>query len=373
MTKREKILTIVAFFQTVAIALLIVVIVRIRFIIREVSSNNYVNYVHDVSEEDEETVEKLDLPFKVSAHLVWWDQDKGVESIEENAKYIYSISPFWYELDLEGNIVSFSGAEDEEVIEMLDRSDIKVVPVISNEFKDEPLSSIIANSSEKATHIQAIVNLSEDYDGISLNYENLNESDRDNYSLFVASLAEELHKKDKTLSVHLHAKTEEPGTWNGPQAQDWEALGEAADKLKIMAYDYHWSTSEAGAIAPPDWVEDVVEFAVTKIPKEKIYLGIPLYGYDWVDEQGEGVTFKQVTSLSDMYSENISFDTSAKSPYFSYTDKEEVFHEVWFENAQSVSYKLELAKTYDIAGVDFWRLGGEDEGVWSEVGKIPKE
>ena len=51
--------------------------------------------------------------------------------------------------------------------------------------------------------------------------------------------------------------------WSGPQAQDWQRLGAAVDFFKIMTYDFHYSTSEPGPIAPLAWVDEVLDFAAT--------------------------------------------------------------------------------------------------------------
>ncbi|MFC1780376.1 glycosyl hydrolase family 18 protein [Patescibacteria group bacterium] len=368
MTKKERILSILVILQTLAILALITTIVYIRFYVRDQLKNNLVNYV-TVSEIESTTtsVEKVELSLNVSSSLVWWDQDEGFDSIQEYAKYMYSVSPFWYELDVEGNITNFSGAEDSEIVKYLQDNDIKIIPIISNEFIAEPLASIIADETKKSDHISDILAIANDYDGISMNYENLDEADKNNYTLFVKELAEELHKENKLLSVHLHAKTEEPGTWNGPMGQDWEELGKVCDKLKIMAYDYHWSTSEAGAIAPSSWVEEVIQHALELIPKEKIYLGIPLYGYNWIGEVGQGVTYTEAITLSELNNATVQVDTETTSPYFTYTDSENNDHEVWFENSASTKKKIDLAKQYELGGVDFWRLGGEDNEMWEEL------
>jgi spore germination protein len=372
MSKREKFLSILVILQTLAIGALIFTVVRIRLFVREELANNLENSLELTQETTDNIPEKIETFANVSAFLVWWDQDEGFESIKDNSEYLYSISPFWYELSATGEIEKFSGAENAEVIKFLKDSDTKIMPSISNEFEREPLASIIADSSKRAAHVEAIYDLVEenDYDGISLNYENLNEEDKDNYTTFVTEVAKKLHADDKLIAVHLHAKTEEPGTWNGPQSQDWEALAAVCDKMKIMAYDYHWSTSEAGAIAPPSWVEEVVQHALELIPKEKIYLGIPLYGYDWIDEEGTDVVYSEACEIANLNNAAVQFDSATSSPHFSYTDTDSESHEVWFENAESVKVKLELAKTYKLGGVDFWRLGGEDASVWDEVGEV---
>jgi len=371
MTKNEKILSLLLILETFAIAALISTIVYIRSYVNEQLKSNLKNSIQ-ISNLEVEKSEKADLSVNVSASLVWWDQDKGFESIRNNSKYLYSISPFWYELTIDGNIEPFSGTYDKEIIDYLKDNNILILPTISNEFEQEPLASIISDESKKDKHIEDILTLVEDYDGISLNYENLNAEDKENFSKFVEDLADKLHKNNKLLSIHLHAKTEEPGTWNGPQAQDWEALGKVADKLKIMAYDYHWSTSEAGAIAPVKWVEEVILHASDIIPKEKIYLGIPFYGYDWIEEIGEDVTYEKALTISSLFNTNLIFDDLTKSPHFLYIDSDKNNHEVWFENSESIKAKIEIAKKYKIGGIDFWRLGGEDPKAWEEIGNILK-
>lgn len=373
MTNREKFFAILIVFLIIAVSSLIFIVWRSRNELQNCKATAEQPETTTENQLDEtDNINKEELSASLSAHLVWWDQDKGFQSIQDHSKLITSITPFWYELSTSGHIEPFTGAADQEITDYLRSRNIKIVPIISNEFAQEPLSTILANSTQRESHIMAIVNLAidEKYDGISLNYENLKAEDKKNFSTFVSELAQELHLNSKSLSVHVHAKTEDIGTWNGPQSQDWSVIGEAADEVKIMAYDYHWSTSEPGAIAPPSWVEDVITYAVSVIPKEKIFIGMPLYGYDWVGEQATDLTYDKVEILLNLNNISASFSQTDKSPYFIYSDTEGITHEVWFENADSLRYKLELAKNYAVGGVDFWRLGGEDTNIWAVVKEV---
>lgn len=318
--------------------------------------------------ETQQTIsDKPEMSADISASLVWWDQDNGLDTIDEYGKYFTSISPFWFELNQAGEIEEFSYAQDNEVLDTLEYNRIQILPTISNEFSAEPLASILKNNEQRADHIDAIVEISQNYDGISLNYENLPAESKNDYSNFIQELADALHAEDKLLSVHVHAKESEPGTWNGPQSQDWEVIGKASDKVKILTYDYHWSTSEAGAIAPVTWVEDVIEHAIELIPADKVSLGIPLYGYDWIGENAADLTYSDVQELISVYNPEVKFDSASQEPFFTYEGNDEEIHEVWYENAESISAKLILAKKYNLGGVDFWRLGQEDPKVWDEV------
>ena len=53
------------------------------------------------------------------------------------------------------------------------------------------------------------------------------------------------------------------------------------------------------AVAPLPNVRRVLDYAVTEIPPEKIYLGIPNYGYDWPLPFRQGET--KARSISNQY------------------------------------------------------------------------
>lgn len=366
----QRLLIIIILAQFVTNIVLIATIIKIRIYLADVLRTESPVNVALQPENGTANVDKVNLSTKVSATVVGWDFQAGFDSVKQNKQYLDSISPFWFELNYAGEIVPFEGAQEQNFINYLKQNKVKITPIISNEFNPEPLASIINDPEKRSNHIQELVNLAVSYDGINLNYENLESKDKDNFSNFITKLAAELHKNDKLLGVYLHAKTEEPGTWGGPQSQDWGELAKVCDKLKIMAYDYHWSTSGPGAIAPPDWVEEVVSHAIEIIPREKIYLGIPLYGYDWSEgtEEAAGLTFEEVIDLTNSNGAEQFFDEGTKSPFFNYSDNN--YHEVWFENSESVKYKYEIAEKYEIEGIDFFRLGGEDNSIWSQIEEV---
>jgi len=313
-------------------------------------------------------IPRVELSYQVGAWLVWWDQDKGVETLRENASLITGVKPFWYQVEEDGAIERYSGAEDEEIISFAKENGIKIIPVISNNHQPELVEPIISSKKLTQTHIQNIVNLikAKDYDGIEIDYESLKASDRKDFSTFMRNLSEAIHAEGKILTAAVHAKTKEPGSWSGPQAQDWKVLGDVCDQVKIMTYDYHWATSEAGAIAPLAWVEEVIKFAVSKIPKDKIYLGVPFYGYDWVGKQAVGLTWEDTQELIARYKASPKRDPTSKELRFSYR-KEGKRHEVWFNDSTSVRAKLDLVKKYKLVGIGIWRIGQEDPEIWSVV------
>lgn len=116
------------------------------------------------------------------------------------------------------------------------------------------------------------------------------------------------------------------------------------------------------AVAPLPSVRRVLEYALTEIPREKIFLGIPNYGYDWALPYEKGVT-KAVTMgniaavrlAADTGSE-ILFDEVSQAPYFYYTDLQGTAHAVWFEDVRSLSAKFGLVTDERLNGCGYWNI-----------------
>jgi spore germination protein YaaH len=311
---------------------------------------------------------------RVSANLVFWDQIRGFDAITANADLLSEVSPFWYHAGADGSILPYQtegGAtyEDPSILSFLRARGILVIPSVTNiidgVWDGALVSRIIGDPVLAATNISNLVQLAvnNDYDGIDLDYENLAASDRGAFSAFVTQLANALHAQGKLLTVNVYAKTSEPGSWDGPAAQDWTVIGAAGDQVRIMTYEYHWSSSGPGPIAPIEWVTQVLSFARTIIPPAKVMHGVPLYGYDWVGRSGVPVVWEEAVGLAAQYAAAINWDATSASPWFPYKPNRTP-HTVWFENAASVDAKLALTAAHNVGGVTLWRLGGEDPEVW---------
>jgi hypothetical protein len=175
----------------------------------------------------------------------------------------------------------------------------------------------------------------------------------------VTDLSGALHAAGKLLYVTVHAKEDDAGYDDRNKAQDYAAIGAAADMVCVMAYDWHWSTSTPGPIAPYDWVQRVIQYTLTQIPASKVILGVGLFGYDWVGSQGQSLTWDQVTATAEKYSAPEQWDVGSQSPHLSYTDAAGQQHEVWYEDARSVQARFDLARRSELGGIELWRLGGE--------------
>ena len=314
---------------------------------------------------------------RVSGNLVFWDQSRGFDAILANVDVFSEISPFWYRVEADGRVVPYTTASggtyvDSTILSFLRAQGILVLPTVANiingVWDGASVSAIIADPQLRAVNITNLVNLAitGGYDGIDLDYENLRATDRSAFTTFVREAASALHAQGKLLTVNVYAKSSEPGTWDGPRAQDWQAIGQVADQVRIMAYEYSWSTSSAGPISPVSWVNDVIAFARTQIAPQKIMQGVPFYGYDWVGQRGTDIVWTQAMALANQYSAPIQWDSASASPWFEYR-ADSTRHTVWFENRASVDAKLGVAAANGIGGITVWRLGGEDPDNWEAM------
>lgn len=207
------------------------------------------------------------------------------------------------------------------------------------------------------------------YKGVIIDFEKISPNNRNKYNEFLRELAARLHPR-YLLGTALAPKTSDAtgGAWHG--AHDYRAHGATADFVVIMTYEWGWSGGPPMAVAPIDQVRKVLNYAVSVIPRKKIMMGIPLYGYDWTLPYVPGGKFAEAIgnqqAIDRAVTENaaISYDVKSQSPHYEYTGRDRKRHVVWFEDARSVQAKYRLAASYGLRGVSYWALGKDFPQNW---------
>jgi spore germination protein len=312
-----------------------------------------------------------------------WDGARARVSWEANHVHIQELSPVWYQLDAsgDGSINLYAGARDVALVDEAHAQSTLVIPLINNAyagtgFDPTPVSTMIYDPTRRAAHITTLVSetLIYGYDGIDIDYESLNGlNDRYAFSLFIEELAVALHAHGKLLSIAVHPKTSEPGPWDGPKAQNWKRIGATVDRFRVMTYGYHWGTSEPGPIAPLWWMEDVMSFATSVVPPNRVYAGLHFYGHDWEGTSSSSVVWEDVQALINGYGavpqwrDADAWGRAVAEPWLTYTDNVGQTHEVWYANGASIAARLGLVRQYGLGGVAVWRLGGEDPANWLAI------
>ncbi|SDH04968.1 glycosyl hydrolase family 18 protein [Pseudonocardia oroxyli] len=314
---------------------------------------------------------------EVVAAVPYWDLDDGLSSLARNRTAIDLVTPWWYGLAPDGTVVSDlpgGAAEEERALQVAREGGTRLLPTVASthggSWAPQVVRDVLHDDARLRAHVEALVALaaSRDFAGLQLDYEDLDAGDRGVFTEFVAQLAGALHAQNRQLYVTVHPKTDDAGYDGRNLAQDYAAIGRSADRIVLMAYDWHWQDSTPGPIAPDDWVEPVIRYAVTQVPPDKLMLGVGLYGYDWpATGRGAPVVWREAMALAAAAGTTPQRDAGG-AMHFAYTAADGVTHEVWFEDAESVEPKFALARQYGLAGVELWRLGGEDPAVWPLLG-----
>lgn len=272
------------------------------------------------------------------------------------------ISPSWFKLHSLG--LESSPNINVDYVKAYKANGYHVWPLITNRFDPDFTSGILADEAVWKKYAQNLIQYAYIYgfDGYNFDFENVDYSDRDKLTRFVAYLADELHKYNIQSSVDVTGYSNSP---NWSLVYDRKSFANSVDYVVLMAYDETWAKSTtAGPVASYPWVRDHAEKMLQEVPSHKLVLGIPFYTRIWHESggvaRGETLAIKNESSYFTNYASNIIWNDTLKSyyaaiPTTSGTDK------IWFEDNKSLGYKLNLVKELQLAGFAAWRKGFEDD------------
>src|SRR5277367_606744 len=165
------------------------------------------------------------------------------------------------------------------------------MPIVANAGKDA-LHSLLLNVTAQKAMIAALIRESKNngYVGFQFDFEDISWTDRDALSALVKETAGALHAERLQLSIATVPNA--PGypgkggfakwiyeDWRG--AYDLKALAQSVDLICLMTYDQNTRWTPPGPVAGWDWTVENLDYALKVVPKEKLSLGIPVYGYHW--------------------------------------------------------------------------------------------
>lgn len=234
---------------------------------------------------------------------------------------------------------------------------------LSGNFDNNLISAVVRNHVSRDNLINNLLVVMGDksYGGLDIDFEFIKAEDRDLFTEFVRVCTERMHNAGYQVSVALAPKSSAEQRGLLYEGKDYRALGEIADHVLVMTYEWGYTYGPPMAVAPIDKVREVIEYAVTEIPSEKISMGIPNYGYDWPLPYERGVTRAktignvEAVQLASIYGVEIKFDEVAGSPYFNYVSNG-ITHEVWFEDVRSLQQKFDLIKEFELRGAGYWQI-----------------
>jgi spore germination protein YaaH len=310
----------------------------------------------------------------------------SVNSFLAHRDKIDVISPAWYQMDENGLV---TGEPLPMVVKAAKEAHVTLIPLFAL-MNHEKIHMLIGDEHAQDEMNRELVRECKEngYDGVNLDIEDVMWTDRDGLSALVKKTADVLHKEH--LQVQIDVVPNAPGhagetafgkwifeEWRG--AYDLKALGEAVDTLCLMTYDQHTHWTTPGPVGGWGWTKKNLEYALKVVPKDKLSLGIAVYGYHWFtgdpgldkaekkpNPMAEYISEPNAVFLRDSYGGKTQWDEEEHTPWFFIT-RDDMREWVFYTDKRAFMDRYELAKQAGIEGVCSWVLGEEDPAIWAAI------
>ncbi|MBD5519116.1 MAG: LysM peptidoglycan-binding domain-containing protein [Lachnospiraceae bacterium] len=287
--------------------------------------------------------------------------------LNETLPYLSSLSVFSYGFTTDGDLIPPT-LDDSFMINAALMAGVRPVLTLTplgpdGNFNNALITAVVNDQAAKdnlLSNLLATVQ-AKNFGGVDIDFEYIRPEDRIPFADFVADVRNLLSPYGYHVSVALAPKTSDTQAGLLYEGKDYGLLGEAADSVLLMTYEWGYTYGPPMAVAPLNKVRQVVEYAITRIAPSKIDLGIPNYGYDWTLPFVQGMS--RATTVSNHEAVRIAieagvpiqFDEVAMSPFFRY-EKNGQQHEVWFEDVRSYREKFSLLPEYGLRGMGYWQI-----------------
>lgn len=273
---------------------------------------------------------------------------------------------FTYGFTTEGDLVPL---DDEDLIANGYEQGVPPIMVLAPMAEDMSFDSQLAqamfvNVEAQNRLIENIVSTMQEkgFIGLDIDFEFIQAEYKEQFISFISNVKNNLQPLGFLTMVALAPKTSGEMTGVLYEAHDYPAIGAIADIVLIMTYEWGYLYGPPMATAPLNNVRQVLEYAVSTIPNEKILMGIPNYSYDWPlpfvrgETVAEALSNQEAIARAAEYGVTIEFDQLAQAPFYYYTDEAGVEHVVWFDDARSMNAKFRLIPELQLRGASIWQI-----------------
>jgi spore germination protein YaaH len=319
------------------------------------------------------------------------NEPKSIRDFFAHSSQIDLLVPTWYEVDENGLVV---GEPEPAVLTQALSEKLQVMPIVAL-FNKRSFHLLAASAKAQAEMNAALIRECKlhHYAGFQFDFENIDWTDRDALSALVAASAAELHRAGFQLTIATVPNA--PGyptgegfdkwiytDWRG--AYDLAAISKVVDVVCLMTYDQNTRWTTPGPVAGWQWTVDNMKYALQVVPKEKLSLGIPLYGYHWYTgapiitpaaREGESPTEKpnpgadyigqpDAMLLAHDWNGKIQWDDVDHTAWF-YFYRDQMREWIFFTDLRAFRDRYELVQQNKLEGFCSWVLGEEDPAIWT--------
>ncbi|MFT3921352.1 MAG: glycosyltransferase [Myxococcales bacterium] len=295
------------------------------------------------------------------------DDSAAQASLERHIKEIDVVIPDWFS-------AAGPGCAIEEHIDapsqrILASTDVLVLPRIANlsgqTWRGESFAAMMRDDVQRGCFVDKLTKRLVDLgaDGVNVDVEELAPEDSEPLLELLVDLKNALHARGMRLTVDVAFYD---------TAYDLEFIGQVADAVFVMGYDQHYPASEPGPVSGRKWFNESVQAALTRVNADRLVVAIGAYCYDWIVAENapaaESLSFREAMDRARAAGAVPEFERDAENARFGYSDAQQQVHEVWCQDALSAWNQTATLADHGISRVALWRLGTEDETLWSFLG-----
>lgn len=363
---------------------------------------------------------------EVAGWIPWWQDTMGLKSATKQIKKLDTVYPFAFEVTADGKLVDKADLSEKQwrdFIALADKNNVEIIPSVMW-FDGEQIDSVLSDKKKRDAHISAIVSMvvKGRYDGVNIDYEGKKTSTIDDFSQFLEDLNKKLGRK--LLTCAIEARTPPKDLYvNVPNpvryANDYAEIAKHCDRIELMTYDQQradltLNKKRQGVpyapVADDEWVEKVVDLALEDFDEDKVLLGIPTYGRAWditvapdwyrnytsvaalnhprllelAEEYGikegrsvggdavisyfpKGSPYELLRVLPVPKGTPVGYESAAQALlYATLSGREATVRFASYSDATTAKERIEMAEDYDLRGVAFFKIDGEeDQKIWS--------
>ena len=300
--------------------------------------------------------------------------------LDAELPYLTYLAPFTYGITAEGDLLQL---EDDALLSAARQRGVRPVMHLSTltetgQFDTQRATLVLTDTAVQDSLIAQVQPTLRRWGdaGLAVGFEFLPGQLAAAYAAFLSRLRRLLNSQGFFLWAALAPKTSAGQAGLLYEGHDYAAVGAAVDGVLLMTYEWGYTAGPPMAVSPLPNVRAVLDYAVTEIPPEKIFLGLSNYGYDWPLPFVQGVTRapsisnQRAIELAIEHDVAIQYDETAQAPFFHYTAVDGTVHEVWFEDARSLSARLALIAEYGFQGAGIWNLMRPFSQLWSVISSL---
>lgn len=281
------------------------------------------------------------------------------EALARWANNLTYVSFYSYGFNRNGELVPINDAALIQDAYNLDVAPLMVLTPIdeSGTYSYDLLRVLFTEPAMRDRLINNITNVvfEKKYYGVVFNFGYIAPGDKEQFIITVSKTSARLNAIGALVIVSIVPGINDEGI-------DYISLGKAANFVELRTFQWEGIYSPPAAVTSVDLLEEMLALIITRIDSNKILLGLPNYGLDWILPHVPGESTASIISnpeaieLAEQFKVEIQFDVVSRAPFYRYTNGSGRVHEVWFEDIRSLRAKLELVNQFNLAGISIWTI-----------------